>query len=726
MKKILLVIVPMVFAVAVGALLAEIPCIASHNITSKAYSSGLKNLGTDFWESINNESAFQINSTTGLLNLAHYVACGADFEGKTVYLSGDIDYTILPFPSNRHVAIGTGDKPFKGIFDGCGYSVKYNNIEVLYDIEDYIGFFGKTESAIIRNLEITCITAITASRTYFGSIVGFAKDTKIYNCINKININNTIEDGYAGGIVGAGEDFKIINCINYGSVIAANGIAAGIVATDAGEVLLCANLGKLNDIIGFSNNENIKDWSSVAPSTEEVKAFNTSIHALKNSIELKETKTRLCYWKLGNNILNICFPDSFAYLMFDLGIWNETKVQTNSTVVPDIDGLNQSEFGQKNLAVYMVTDAYSRYFDFISGSDNFARSAREVMQAKYSELLDELEDYQIGAGPTATTIFQQRIKAFITYGSTEIREISDVWYNKHEEAYREEVHGFAYMFITAWYEDCCAFVNSSDETIAKLGVAYNEYIETLNKLVSETEKDGENMSFVFSNAELFARVRALMTDAINGLDDIYYNRVVTNLIEELETAYSKLQGSVPKKFNNKAEKIFDEKMTFIITGWDNIENLTWIEYSNAVETAVHGSIAQFDKIYSLWRDEQRATLWGGIVGGIGLLALVIIGVLSFIIRQKNKRFNTLLFDLGNRSSKKEIRLAARAEQISRQQENQRNKVDEMAKYEREKAATFAKKEEEKKELESVQVRTQKEREELLAKQIKKILAEQKK
>ncbi|MBE5763015.1 MAG: hypothetical protein E7338_02190 [Clostridiales bacterium] len=123
--------------------------------------------------------------------------------------------------------IGTDTKPFKGTFDGNGYTIK--GLTINADDGERGGLFGNitggaTEDAasIIKNVilekngEIGSISVFSDS----GSIVGYAYNDyiKIINCHNYLPIYAL---STTGGIVGqAGPNTTIEECSNHGDIIA--------------------------------------------------------------------------------------------------------------------------------------------------------------------------------------------------------------------------------------------------------------------------------------------------------------------------------------------------------------------------------------------------------------------------------------------------------------------------------------------------------------------------
>ena len=98
---------------------------------------------------------------------------------------------------------------YQGIFDGSNYSIVNLAISSDHSLSSYIGLFGKTNNAIIKNLKAAETNLSIIDDSYYaGAIVGYAVNTKIHNCkIEKIAL--TGNGSYAGGILGKAADSEI-------------------------------------------------------------------------------------------------------------------------------------------------------------------------------------------------------------------------------------------------------------------------------------------------------------------------------------------------------------------------------------------------------------------------------------------------------------------------------------------------------------------------------------
>ena len=112
---------------------------------------------------------------------------------------------------------------FGGNFDGNGKTI--SNLYINTTTLQYIGLFGYTDGASIKNLGIVGSSSFTignaSSYAYVGGLIGYANNTIVDNCYNMENISATSYFSYCfGGIVGyiSGSTTTINNCYNTGNI----------------------------------------------------------------------------------------------------------------------------------------------------------------------------------------------------------------------------------------------------------------------------------------------------------------------------------------------------------------------------------------------------------------------------------------------------------------------------------------------------------------------------
>ena len=143
-------------------------------------------------------------------------------NGKYYSLKSNLDYK-----NNQYYMIGTSKNPFKGTFDGNGYTI--SNITI--DGNNYVAMFGYNEGEI-RGLNIKKIN-VTGSQ-YVAGLVAQNKGT-----VSMINLEGNISGTYAGGIVSQG---------NYSSATVEDVIMNGTV-TGTGSSGIAYNSTKIYGIV---------------------------------------------------------------------------------------------------------------------------------------------------------------------------------------------------------------------------------------------------------------------------------------------------------------------------------------------------------------------------------------------------------------------------------------------------------------------------------------------
>lgn len=125
--------------------------------------------------------------------------------------------------------IGTSSTPFKGTFDGNGYSIV--NLQINNPDGDYQGLFGYAYKATIR--QVTIVNSCIVGKQNIGGIVGYIYSSYVKNCCNTSSVTGK---SYVGGIVGfssvnkssSGENSYISECINTGNITATGSYVGGI------------------------------------------------------------------------------------------------------------------------------------------------------------------------------------------------------------------------------------------------------------------------------------------------------------------------------------------------------------------------------------------------------------------------------------------------------------------------------------------------------------------
>lgn len=125
---------------------------------------------------------------------------GSTYSNETIKLTGDIGDAENPVTT---IAGENEIKPFKGTFDGAGYTltIGYGTSEARFDGQ-YAAPFRYVEGATIQNLHVAGI--IYTAKQYAAGIVGQVKESPITlsNCHSSVDINCNYENsGGHGGLI---------------------------------------------------------------------------------------------------------------------------------------------------------------------------------------------------------------------------------------------------------------------------------------------------------------------------------------------------------------------------------------------------------------------------------------------------------------------------------------------------------------------------------------------
>ena len=177
-------------------------------------------------------SCTRISSTKDLVDFSSIVNSGTSFSGTTVLLDSDITFTNEL--SQNFSPIGNFEKtrPFLGIFDGQGYTIK--NIKVSSEFM-CVGLFGYLEGGIIKNIIIDSFSSVVSKYAFdyvsfeVGGILGWCYSNtgkcSIENCVNMASVSligttfsKASVGGIGGGISSVSYEVTVRNCANYGTI----------------------------------------------------------------------------------------------------------------------------------------------------------------------------------------------------------------------------------------------------------------------------------------------------------------------------------------------------------------------------------------------------------------------------------------------------------------------------------------------------------------------------
>lgn len=240
------------------------------------------------------------NTTTQYSSLAE--ALNAAKDGGTVELLKNVTLT------SNWTTVGTETEPFKGTFDGKGYTITGLTIPTSYN--EYMGFIGMLDGGTVKNVKFASVsvngkddvgTAVgriinggivsgvqvlggtVSGAKRVGGVVGSIKASgTVSDCTNAAVV--TANDRNAGGIVGSayytetGKQMYITNCVNNGAVTA-SGVCGGIVSLSAANVSGNTNTAavKGTEVGGIVGEQ--KSYGSVTNNTNSGAVTNTSENA---------------------------------------------------------------------------------------------------------------------------------------------------------------------------------------------------------------------------------------------------------------------------------------------------------------------------------------------------------------------------------------------------------------------------------------------------------------
>jgi hypothetical protein len=257
---------------------------------------------------------YAVPSVQEITNQAGLNAVRSALYGKYILLN-DIELAVVAGEDESDFNQTYGWSPigddysnsFTGIFNGANH--KITNLWIDRPSTDYIGLFGFTDGAIIKNLgvEITSGKAVKGLR-YVGGIAGFDYGSTILNSYATGDINgtsnliggiagvvysSTISNSYAtgdisgtihiGGIAGGVSSSTISNSYATGDINATNSVGGGIAGGVSGSTILNSYaMGDINatgdyigGIVGYvENGSTIQNNAAINPSVTGSSSVN--------------------------------------------------------------------------------------------------------------------------------------------------------------------------------------------------------------------------------------------------------------------------------------------------------------------------------------------------------------------------------------------------------------------------------------------------------------------
>ena len=133
----------------------------------------------------------------------------------------------IDISANEWTPVGTEDKPFTGVINGCGNTINGLKITKLQNSLQYYGFIGKATLGRIYDItfsDINISLPVIHNTIYVGGVIGYNAGAEISNVITNgaiaIANHSSVHNSYAGGIIGYSLIDKVQNSTNNASVIA--------------------------------------------------------------------------------------------------------------------------------------------------------------------------------------------------------------------------------------------------------------------------------------------------------------------------------------------------------------------------------------------------------------------------------------------------------------------------------------------------------------------------
>jgi len=183
-------------------------------------------------------NAATYNGGSGTSDTPYLIASPADINTLGV-TSGDwskcfkliADINMADFTGTQYQIIGNATTKFTGTFDGNDHVISNLTYITTSSSTYYVGMFGYTSYAQIKNLGLDNVNFSAKSR-FLGGLVGYQSYGSIANCYitGKVSSNSSTSYSYVGGLIGyqtSGSAESCYNSANISSVSPHNASYAG-------------------------------------------------------------------------------------------------------------------------------------------------------------------------------------------------------------------------------------------------------------------------------------------------------------------------------------------------------------------------------------------------------------------------------------------------------------------------------------------------------------------
>lgn len=169
------------------------------------------------------QSPYLIQTEEDLILLADSFQEGSPYSGAYFKQTADIN-----LQNEEWTPIGSSARPFKGVYDGNGYSIENLKVTAVNNTGEAAGLFGAIQNATVKNVRVESgVVNVTAQDA--AGVVGRMSDSKVLNCSNGASVTNNASSGHqmVGGVVGHATSpttNSIVNCYNTGDISAPNAV----------------------------------------------------------------------------------------------------------------------------------------------------------------------------------------------------------------------------------------------------------------------------------------------------------------------------------------------------------------------------------------------------------------------------------------------------------------------------------------------------------------------
>ena len=431
-------------------------------------------------------------------------------QGETnmkVLLTDDIDLSESDYPD---LMIGTESRPFKGIFDGAGYTITYIYQNVT---EKWRGLFAFVKDATIRNLRVEGSVYVT--NIHYGALIGRGDGTiLVENVVTDVDISGA-RSGVTGdaGMIGANyAKITFNNCATLGEMgfdgssmySPFSGWSDGNSSTTLNN---CYSTCKLTEGTGTGNcftlthqNGNVTINNSYYLNAIGKVLSGSQIHQAQITEE-QLASGELCYMLNGNQSeINwyqdlggdeMPVPDSSHLRVFGAG-------QTFMNITDDASFRNfvslvieeEKERYEETIAQKSLIDAYLAALETLGQAANI-----DAFLAGYDELSGERESIQSCAAAYAAYIVKvEETKKYLEDNpglDNEKAELLRSYINEYNEPTEDYPNGSAEYII----ENCLL---SEEEIIAETALIDAK----LTEAITYTPAAGTDVTLLFTNADL--------------------------------------------------------------------------------------------------------------------------------------------------------------------------------------------------------------------------------